>query len=184
MNSTKQSQLVRRRIDEPAQEPCADAFDRYLIERGYARKTVRAYLGYASHFLQWTQRNGLDLLEIDEAVVTQFLDDHLSRCDCGWPTRGDRRDAHAALRHLIVVLRTLGVVAPRAVIATPVDEELRRFDDYMERVRGLAPKTRSAMLRIVRELLWQRFKEPGRELDISARSSATCHALQHRRPGL
>lgn len=159
MNSTSQYQLVPRRVNEPAQQPYADAFDRYLIERGYARNTIRAYLGYGSHFLRWMQRNGLDLLEIDEAVVVEFLDDHLPHCDCGWPTRGDRREAHAALRHLIVVLRTLGVVAPRSVIATPVDEELRRFDDYMERVRGLAPKTRSAMLRIVRELLWQRFKE-------------------------
>jgi integrase/recombinase XerC len=159
MNSTSQSQLVRRRVDEPAQQPYADAFDRYLIERGYAGDTVRAYLSYASHFLRWTQRNGLALLGVDEAVVTQFLVDHLPHCNCGWPTRSDRRDAHAALCHLIVVLRTLGVVAPRSVIATPVDEELRRFDEYMERGRGLAPKTRSAMLRIVRELLWQRFKE-------------------------
>jgi len=29
----------------------------------------------------------------------------------------------------------------------------------MERVRGLAPKTRTAALRIVRELLWQRFHD-------------------------
>lgn len=159
MNSTSQIHPVPRRIDEPVQQPYTDAFDRYLIERGYARNTVHAYLGYASHFLRWTQRSGLDLRRVDEAVVAQFLDDHLPHCNCGWPTRGDRRDAHAALGHLIVVLRTLDVVAPRSVIATPVDEELRRFDEYMERVRGLAPKTRSAMLRVVRELLWQRFKD-------------------------
>jgi integrase/recombinase XerC len=105
------------------------------------------------------QRSGLDLRRVNEAVLAQFLDDHLPHCDCGWSTRGDRREAHAALRHFIVVLRTLGVVAPGSVIATPVDEELRRFDDFMERVRGLAPQTRGAMLRIVRELLWQRFKD-------------------------
>lgn len=87
MNSTSQSQLVRRRIDEPTRQPYAEAFDRYLIERGYAGDTVRAYLGYASHFLRWTQRNGLALLGVDEAVVTQFLVDHLPHCDCGWPTR-------------------------------------------------------------------------------------------------
>ena len=45
------------------------------------------------------------------------------------------------------------------VITTPVDDELHRFDEHMERVRGLAPKTRSTMLRIVRELLWPRFKD-------------------------
>lgn len=159
MNSTSQNQLVPCRVDEPARQPYVDAFDRYLIERGYARNTVRAYLGYASHFLRWTQRSGLVLLRVDEAVITQFLVDHLPHCNCGWPTRGDRREAHAALRHLIVVLRTLGVVATRSVIATPVDEELRRFDEYMDHARGLAPKTRGAMLRVVRELLWQRFKD-------------------------
>jgi len=159
MDSTSQIQLVPRLIDEPAQQPYTDAFNRYLIERGYARNTVRAYLGYASHFLRWTQRSGLDLRGVDEALVAQFLDDHLLHCTCGWPTRGVRQDARAALGHLLVVLRTLGVVAPRAVSAAPVDEELRRFDEYMERVRGLAPKTRSATLRIVRELLWQRFHD-------------------------
>ena len=159
MNSPSQYQLASRHVDEPAQQPYADALDRYLSERGYARNTTRAYVGYAFHFLRWTQRSRLDLLRVDEVVVTRFLVDHLPHCDCGWPTRGDQRDAHAALRHLIVVLRTLGVVAPRTVIATPVDEELRRFDEHMERVRGLATKTRGAMLRIVRELLWQRFKE-------------------------
>jgi integrase/recombinase XerC len=159
MNSTSQIHPVPCRIDEPVHQSYTDAFDRYLIDRGYAGDTVRAYLSYASHFLRWTQRNGLALFGVDEAVVTQFLVDHLPHCNCGWPTRSDRRAAHAALRHLIVVLRTLGVVSARSVVATPVDEELRRFDEYMERVRGLAPKTRSAMLRIVRELLWQRFKE-------------------------
>ncbi len=109
--------------------------------------------------MRWTQRSGLDLHWVDETLVAQFLDDHLLHCTCGWPTRGVPQDARAALGHLLVVLRTLGVVAPRAVSATPVDEELRRFDEYMERVRGLAPKTRSGALRIVRELLWQRFHD-------------------------
>jgi integrase/recombinase XerC len=96
---------------------------------------------------------------LNEKAVAQFLDDHLPHCNCEWPTRGDRREAHAALGHLIVVLRTLGVVAPQSVMVTPVEEELRRFDAYMERARGLAPTTRGAVLRVVRELLWRRFKD-------------------------
>ena len=46
MNSIGQIHPVPRRIDEPVQQPYTEAFDRYLIERGYARNTVRAYLGY------------------------------------------------------------------------------------------------------------------------------------------
>jgi integrase/recombinase XerC len=72
-------------------------------------------------------------------------------------TRTDPHEAHAAIGHLLVVLRTLGVSAARPVNATPVDEELQRFDEHMEHVRGLAPRTRRAMLRIVREFLRWRF---------------------------
>ncbi len=78
MSSTSQIQRIPHRIDETAQQPYTDAFDRYLIERGYARSTARAYLGHASHFLLWTQRSGLDLRRVDEAVTARFLDDHLS----------------------------------------------------------------------------------------------------------
>jgi integrase/recombinase XerC len=159
MSSTSQIQGIPHRIDETLPQPYTAAFDRYLIERGYARNTARTYVGHASHFLLWTQRRGRDLGKIDEAVIAQFVDDHVPHCNCGWPTCGDPRDARAALGHLIVVLRTLGVVAPRVVITTPVDDELRRFEEHMERVRGLAPKSRSMMLRIVRELLWPRFKD-------------------------
>lgn len=159
MNSTSQIHPVPRHVDEPAQQAHTDAFARYLIERGYAGTTAHAYVSHASHFLRWTQRSELDLRRIDETVIAHFLDDHLPHCNCGWPTRGDPRDARAALGHLIVVLRTLGVIAPRAVITTPIDDELHRFDEHMERVRGLASKTRSTMLRIVRELLWPRFKD-------------------------
>lgn len=185
MNSISQSQFAVRLTDEPAQQPYTGAFKRYLTERGYARNTASAYLGHAGHFLRWIERGGLDFDQIDEVLVAQFLNDHLPRCACGWPTRGDRRDARAALGHLLVVLRTLGVVAPRAVSATAVDEELHRFDEYMERVRGLAPKTRSAALRIVRELLWQRFHDrpvvlsaikPEQVRCCFARLTERCHA--------
>jgi integrase len=56
-----------------------------------------------------------------------------------------------------VVLRAECAIAPQAVSTTPVDEELRRYDEYMEHVRGLAPKTRSMARRIVGRLLTTRF---------------------------
>ena len=47
------------------------------------------------------------------------------------------------LGHLLVVLRANAVIAEPPVGTTPVDDELRRFDDPMNHVRGFAPKTRS-----------------------------------------
>ena len=79
MSSTSQIQRIPNRIDEPAQQAHADAFERYLIERGYARNTARAYLDHASHFLRWTQRSDLDERRIDQAVIARFLDDPLRR---------------------------------------------------------------------------------------------------------
>jgi integrase len=56
-----------------------------------------------------------------------------------------------------VVLRTEGAIGQPTARATPADEELIRYDEYMDHVRGLAPKTRSGALRIVGRLLASRF---------------------------
>lgn len=157
MKSTTQTAPASRRIDETSQRLLTDALMRYLAERGYARPTISAYVGHAGHLLRWTKLSHLEFLQIDEKFVTQFLDNHLLHCNCGWPMRSDSREARAAISHLLVVLRTLGVAAPRPVTTTPVDEELFRFNEYMDSVRGLAPKTRSSVLRVVREFLTDRF---------------------------
>ncbi|MCU0768374.1 MAG: tyrosine-type recombinase/integrase [Burkholderiaceae bacterium] len=73
------------------------------------------------------------------------------------PVQRDRRNCSAALGHLLVVLRAQGAIAAPASSATPVDDELRHYDEHMDHVHGLAPKTRSAALRIAGRLLLQRF---------------------------
>jgi integrase/recombinase XerC len=161
MDSTQQ---IERRANRPLEEhvrqrPHIGALKRYLTERGYAAHTLNAYLDCAAHFSWWAEWADIGLARIDETVIAKFLDGHLSRCNCRWPTRSDRRDAGAALGHLLLVLHTLGIAGVRSVKQTPVDEELRRFDEHMDHVRGLAPKTRRMMLRIVRELLWGRFRD-------------------------
>jgi site-specific recombinase XerD len=139
--------------------PYVEAYKQHLTERGYAAHTFAGYLGGVAHFAQWARRRRLRLQQIDEASIAEFLDLHLPQCRCARPVRHDRGGLSAALGHLLVVLRSLGAVALPAARATPVDEELRRYDEYMEHVRGLAPKTRSMALRIVGRLLTARFGE-------------------------
>jgi integrase/recombinase XerC len=160
MNSTPRPDLYSgRRLDRPERPPGAEALRRYLTERGYAPHTAGGYVDSAAHFLHWTERSSIAPAQIDESDIAAFLDQHLARCDCGWPGREDRRSAAAALGHLLLVLRTLGMIPARVVSVMPVDEEIRRFADHLEHVRGLAPKTRQMMGRIVRELLWERFHD-------------------------
>ena len=157
-SKSKIDRICNRPLEEHIRQRVhLEALQRYLTERGHARGTIHAYLDCAAHFCHWSERSRLGLDQTDEGLVERFRDTHLSRCDCGWPTRSDRGDAGAALGHLLLVLRTLGLAAPSTPKTTPVDEELRRFDEHMDQVRGLAPKTRQSMLRIVREFLWQRF---------------------------
>jgi integrase/recombinase XerC len=150
MDSTTRIESVPGIAGEVEHGPYIEALKRYLTERRHAGHTVHSYVNCAGRFLRWTQRERLDLVHIDEGSVARFADEHL---------RADRREAHAAIGHLLVVLRTLGITAARPIDATPVDEELRRFDDHMDRVRGLAPRTRRAVLRIVREFLRWRFRD-------------------------
>ena len=148
------------RVDWLATGPLAphvDALKRYLTDHGYAATTSANCVRSVAHFAQWVHGRRLHLRRIDEAVVAEFLDDHIPRCQCVGPVHRDRRNLSAALGHLLVVLRAQGVIAPPMVRTTPLDEELLRYERYMDHVRGLAPKTRGIALRIVGRLLASRF---------------------------
>ncbi|HEU0197159.1 MAG TPA: site-specific integrase [Nevskiaceae bacterium] len=137
--------------------PFVAAFKQHLIDRGYAAHTCAGYLAGITHFARWAHRRRLRLHRIDQAAVTEFLDGHLPNCTCAGPARRDRRDLSAALGHLLVVLQAQGVAVPPTAGATAVAAELLRYDQYMEHVRGLAPKTRSMALRVIGRLLTARF---------------------------
>jgi site-specific recombinase XerD len=158
MDDVHRSRLTdSNRLSDGPTGPFVDALKQYLIERRYAASTIAGYLGGVTHFAHWVRTRRLRLHWIDEGSIAEFLDEHLSNCDCATAARRDRRDLSAALGHLLVVLRAQGAMAPPPVKTTPVDEELRRYNEHMARVRGLAPKTRDMALRIVVRLLTARF---------------------------
>ena len=138
---------------------CVDAFTRYLCERRHAPNTIPKYLGCLAHFGRWMNQCQLNIECIDEELVRRFLDDHLPQCDCARPVCRNRVDLRAALGHLLIVLRAEAVVPEAAPGTTPVEEELRRFDAYMDHVRGLAPTTRRLYLRTVQRLLQEQFAD-------------------------
>lgn len=54
-------------------------------------------------------------------------------------------------------LHDISVASRPKARRSPADKELNRYDEYMDHVRGLAPKTRSMALRIVSRLLTSQF---------------------------
>lgn len=136
-----------------------DAFTHHFTNERYAPATIATHLGCIAHFVHWSTQAGIDIHDVNEKVVQRFLDEHLPHCDCAKPVHRVRGDLHAALGHLLVVLRANSVIAEPSIGMTPVDEELRHFDEYMNHVRGLAPRTRSQHLRVIRRLLFDQFAD-------------------------
>ncbi len=66
---------------------------------------------------------------------------------------------HAALIHLLKILNANGVTIKSSHKIIPIEEELLSYDDYMDNARGLATKTRSHYLRIIRRLLFKLFSD-------------------------
>lgn len=157
MNSTRpHSKTAELLLDTPL-APYVPAFTQYLAEHGYSSHSSTSYVRAIAHFGRWMRQSGLDIHHADEEAVRQFLDEHLPCCHCARPVHRTRTDLSAALRHLLTVLRGQAVIAEPQPEMTPVDEELRRFDNHMNNVRGLAPKTRTQYLRTVRRLLLEQF---------------------------
>jgi len=78
MGNVRSSQV--RHIDWLAKGPLAlhvEAFKHYLTDRGYAAKTFGHCMSSIAHFSQWLHCSRLRIQRIDEAVVGEFLDEHL-----------------------------------------------------------------------------------------------------------
>jgi len=126
------------RLQAGALAPYAGIYAGYLAARGCALSTKKRCLRCLVHLGWWMSQCGLDVEDLDEEVVAQFLDGYLPQCRCPAPVGRTRADLRAAFGHLLVVLRANAVIPERVVETTPVDEELRRFDAHMDQVRGLA----------------------------------------------
>lgn len=139
--------------------PFVDAFMLHLFDCRYASNTIDNYLAGLTHFAHWLTKSHIDVKTIDEGLIQRFLDDHLPSCCCEQPAFSDAKDLHAALGHLLRILRSHAIIADPSIGQTPVDQELRRFDDHLNHVQGLAAKTRKQYRSIVRCLLLAQFAD-------------------------
>jgi site-specific recombinase XerD len=131
----------------------------------YSPKTIKTYIYCIAHFSYWMTQSNIDIHHINEATINEFICGHLPSCTCTNVCRS-KRDTNAALTHLLNILFEEGVLTSSYKKITPVDKELQAFDVYMDHVRGLAPKTRSGYLCIIKRLLSEQFS--GKPVVISA----------------
>jgi site-specific recombinase XerD len=140
-------------------------YRQYLLDRGNAAGYVRNCEAAMAHLSTWMKDGNKRLADVDEGLVAQFVEHHLPCCHCATRARHPST-VRAALGHLLVVLRAADAIAPRTLDMTEVAQELRRYDQYMEQVRGLAPKTREGALHLVEALLRKHFGDDAIQFDV------------------
>jgi site-specific recombinase XerD len=137
----------------------------YLADRGNAAGYVRNCEAAVAHLSMWLKDTNKRLADVDEGLVAEFVEHHVPGCRCATSARHPST-VRAALGHLLVVLRAANAIVPRSLDMTEVGQELRRYDQYMEQVRGLSPKTREGALRLVEALLRKHFGGDAIEFEV------------------
>lgn len=140
-------------------------YRQFLVDRGNAAGYVRNCEAAVAHLSTWMKDGNKRLADIDEGLVAEFVEHHLPGCRCATSARHPST-VRAALGHLLVVLRAADAIVPRPLDMTEVGQELRRYDQYMEQVRGLAPKTREGALRLVEALLRKHFGDDALQFEV------------------
>lgn len=131
---------------------CEAPYRRWLELRGYTIGTQRHYLRCLAHFALWTMRRPGHFGGLGAPLVSEFLDEHLSRCRCPGRVQRCRPQVRAALAQLPAALdgTLLQFVLPEPDL---VAHELALFEAYLRDQRGLAPSTCYQRRTIVGHLL-------------------------------
>jgi site-specific recombinase XerD len=112
-----------------------------LQKQGYATSTIGIHLREAHAFGCWlSEKRQID--EISELMLEHYLADLSSQEEPLTPQR--RQKITTAIRLLLKHLRQAGVIAPppaKSLPETEVRQWLTRYQEYLEKVLGLAPKT-------------------------------------------
>src|SRR6516165_8021950 len=128
-----------------------------LVDQGYDKLTIDMYRGSLGHFSYCVTRDKIKWRGHEEASIRRFLTTHLPSCDCIGRHQHDRSNLSAALLHLLRFLRTHGHASAHTPEADMIEAEVQRFDAYLDKICGLAPKTRRLRRDYVRRFLSAHF---------------------------
>src|SRR4051794_583339 len=97
-----------------------------LETSGYRPSVVRAYCSAVEHFLCWAAPDNARL-EMSQAVVRRFFNEHLADCQCQGRVQRGTVTVRPALNRLLAMCSELGVLVSEAKFAPHVEAELQGF---------------------------------------------------------
>jgi site-specific recombinase XerD len=118
-----------------------DLYTLTLERKGYRPIVINAYRGAVEHFLAWSEPTA-GSVEIGEARIQRFCDEHLRNCNCPGRVQRGKVTSQAALRRLLAIVRTAGLIplAP-PTFSDFINSELQTYSDFDANVCGLANAT-------------------------------------------
>jgi integrase/recombinase XerD len=140
-------------------------YTKTLENRGYQPAVIHSYVRAVDHFIAWATLK-VDRVEIGEASIRRFLEEHLGGCDCAGRLQCGKVTSRSALKHLLAILRADGVVAPMSSNwPDHIHREVEAFCAYASEVCGLAPATLFSRRQWISRFLTHHF--PAGDLDLS-----------------
>lgn len=128
-----------------------DVFCSSLNALGHRRPTIREKLWSIARLAQWMSKKRLDVSELNERRIDEFLVTERRRAR---RFRGGR----VTLSHLLTQLRTAGAAPtpPPACDHSPAATMLARYEEHLRRERALAGATITRYLPFAREFVAER----------------------------
>lgn len=125
-----------------------------LRQQRYATDTIQKYLHSADAFGHWVKTQQIPLSAIDEDTIARYVSSLKCRKVRSRPHGAPPHKA-AGLEHLLCLLRQQNIITPSSTVtaATPGEQLLAEYDQYLERTAGAAVGTRHKYLYCARQLL-------------------------------
>jgi len=129
-------------------------FHSYLVERGYAKRTLHLYCSVAAHFLRWQHKAGGARQCIDASSASRFLLKHVPVCRCPHPAPWISRACGQPSPNQLLLIRGENQLRPSMPLASfAIETTVTRFDGYLEQVCELTVATRWHHRRYARAFL-------------------------------
>jgi site-specific recombinase XerD len=160
--------------------PYGELIERYAarhIELGLTRHATSRSLYVVSDLLSWIASSRSSLTRLNERMVDRYLS---RRARKRFIQLGDR----AALKRWLSVLRDAGMIAPPSLPPiTPHDQIFAEFAGYLQRERGLAPRTITRHLPTIRRFLCEVCPVGAKDLSEINHANVVRYVEHHARDG-
>ena len=137
----------------------------WLLEKGYRRSTIHLYTQAVEHFGFWRAKHHARSQSVQASEVAEFLNSHLSRCDCPPPAATHLQTCRSALNRFMSMLGCRKSSWQSCEGEGPTGTLVADFDQHLRKVCGLSPATRFYRRRYAREFLKWRFE--GKRWDLT-----------------